>query len=116
MQYHCRFAGILTPAQSEVLKTLYDLYAQLGGNHYWKPKDLGAFRSSHHAITLRRLQERGFVEKKQDSPKSFSYKITDDGVQAWQAFLESAKVPEHATPKNSTIRQRLAVMSKLANG
>lgn len=114
MQYHCRFAGVLTPAQSEVLKTLYELHKQMGDSHYWKPKDLGAFRSSHHAITLRRLTDRGFVEKKREEGQTgFSYKITAEGISAWDAYIETCKAPEHTTPDNESVRERWSVMTSL---
>lgn len=116
----CKLAGLLTPAQSELLKTLFQLYKQLGPERLWRPRDLGAYRSSHHALTLKRLQERGLVERAPLDPAgapvraSFGYRITAAGVQMWELLRDAATVPLHAVFGGSSAYERVEQLARLA--
>lgn len=115
MNTRCKLAGMLTPAQGELLKALYELHSQLGPDRLWKPKDLGAFRSSHHALTLRRLQERGLVDRAPvgDSTikPSFGYRITEDGIAAWALFKDMAALPTHVLLGGPGLVQQVNTMA-----
>lgn len=109
-----KFAGMVTPAQAEVLKTLYELHKQMGGDHYWRPKDLGAYRSSHHSITLRRLVERGLVVRhRKEGDSLFSYKISEEGIEVWDQFIACASISPLAVSNQGNVRGRLEMMKQL---
>ena len=109
-----KFAGMVTPAQAEVLKTLYELNKQMGDEHYWRPKDLGAYRSSHHSITLRRLVEKGLVERtRREGESLFSYKISKEGMEIWEQFMACAAISPLAVSNQGNVRGRLAAMKQL---
>jgi len=117
----CKLVGLLTPAQSELLKALFELYKQLGPERLWRPKDLGAYRSSHHALTLKRLQERGLVERAPletccTAPvrSSFGYRITVTGVQMWELLCDAATVPLHAVFGGAGSQDRVQQLIRLA--
>lgn len=117
----CKLVGLLTPAQSELLKALFELNKQLGPERLWRPRDLGAYRSSHHALTLRRLQERGLVARAPLEPgcastvrASFGYRITDAGVQMWEMLCDAAKVPLHAVFGGLSAQDRVETLMRLA--
>lgn len=116
MSTRCKLAGLLTPSQSELLKTLFELHQQMGPEKYWRPKDLGAYRSSHHAMTLKRLQERGLVEREAVEPSghSFGYRISNSGVETWDLMLDAAQVPLHSIFGGSSVRERAKTLAKLA--
>lgn len=119
MSNRCKLVGLLTPAQTELLKTLFELHKQLGPDRFWRPRDLGAFRSSHHALTLKRLQERGLVERAPLEPgsasrTSFGYRITGSGVQTWDLFCDAAAVPAHAVFGGTGAHERVEMMARLA--
>lgn len=115
----CKLAGLLTPTQSELLKTLFELYTQLGPERLWRPRDLGAFRSSHHALTLKRLQERGLVERAPldsnfDVRASFGYRITEAGVQTWELLCDAATVSLHVVFGGAQSHARVNMLARLA--
>lgn len=85
MYSRCRLVGLLTPRQIELLQTLRQLRNQVGETHYWKPKDLGSFRGSHHAKTLASLAEENYVLQKAiraGSREHYTYAISADGLKA----------------------------------
>lgn len=115
MYSRCKLAGLLTPAQGELLKTLFDLHRQLGPDRFWKPRDLGAFRSSHHALTLKRLLERGLVDRvalqDEGARPIYAYRITEDGRQVWLLFRAMAEVPPHSVFGGEGAQARAQVMA-----
>lgn len=121
MPTRCKFAGVLTPVQSELLKTLFELDLQMGPNRIWKPKDLGAYRSSHHALTLKRLQDSGYVERVPLPPASekptrrvnFGYRITEAGKEVWRFIKRMAEVPAHAVFGGPVSRERVALLNQV---
>lgn len=91
-----RLLGLFTPYQSEILRALYHLRTQMGANRYWRPRELGAFKGSHHSLTLTRLAERGLVEKTPLSSmdgRAHGYRISERGALEWEAFVEVANLP-----------------------
>lgn len=76
-----KLLGLLTAPQMEVLRTLSDLHKQIP-NRYWRPRDLGAFRSSSHTLLLFRLEAKGYVEKAlvPGQRQGFQYRITSAGL------------------------------------
>lgn len=96
MLSHCKLLGLLTPYQAELLKRLADL--ALGQpNVFWRPRELGAYRSSHHAATLRQLELQGWVSRLELSKgavrPNFGYRITAKGVETLESFKLLADVP-----------------------
>lgn len=119
MSNRFKLIGLLTPAQSEVLKTLYELCLQVGPDRFWRPKDLGAYRSSHHALTLKKLEERGLVERVELSSAenvraSFKYRITRAGLEAWQLLLDASSVPPHAMLGGMATQSRVQLLARMA--
>lgn len=92
MSSSCKILGLLTTPQASVLKKLYDLNCTSPEGTFWKAKDVGAYRSSHHSLTLRKLCELGLVEKLATS-KSFGYRIANAGQSCWNLLLEAAQLP-----------------------
>ncbi|MDO8416322.1 MAG: hypothetical protein Q7S87_08945 [Agitococcus sp.] len=92
-----KLIGLLTATQSEILKELFSLYQQCGDSKFWKPRDLGAYRSSHHALTLRRLASQGLVDSVElmgaTSTKKYAYRISDRGVETWELIIAVATLP-----------------------
>lgn len=122
MTSRCKVAGVLTPVQSELLKTLFELDNQMGSDRIWKPKDLGAYRSSHHALTLKRLQDNGYVERvplpfatkaKPNSRVNFGYRITQAGKDVWRFIKRMAQVPAHAVFGGPASRERIALLTQV---
>jgi hypothetical protein len=93
MTNRCKLLGLLTLQQAELLKTLFELGEQTDPARYWKPKDLGGYRSSHHTLTLRKLLALGFAEKNEQGSGSFSYRITAAGQATWELFRLSSQLP-----------------------
>lgn len=88
----------MTFAQLEVLKSLKELHARRGASHYWLPRDLGAYRSSHHTHTLTRLETLGYVEKTvlavgASGRAKYGYRISMSGLAAWTEFCAMAAIP-----------------------
>lgn len=99
MLTRCKLLGILTPNQLEILKTLYMLRAQTSDDRCWRPKELGAYRHSHHTATLSALEQRGLVEKHVLSSSvkpQYAYRITERGCATFETFREIANVPVNA--------------------
>lgn len=111
MRLKCKLLGLFTHFQAEVLKELRDLGAQQTGQ-YWKPKELGAYRGSHHARTLAALVSRGHVERtdlgrSEAARPTFAYRISAAGAQALREFEEIATTPAAAVPGRTADRARL---------
>jgi len=85
MYSRCKLAGVLTSRQLELLTTLSQLQDQLGECRFWRPKELGGFRGSHHAKTLAALAEEGLVAQlaiHAGSRAHYLYALTDKGLRA----------------------------------
>ncbi len=110
MSERIRIAGLLTPNQTELIKDLFTLRRQVGAERYWRPRDLGASRNSHHTVTLNRLADRGLVERAPfGSPvelKVYGYRISDKGVELWEELQELLHVPLNAVLGSSHVRAR----------
>ena len=83
-----KMLGLFTSFQGEVLKRLIerDTHDLPNGS---RPRDLGAFRCSHHNKTLHTLAERGLVERielARNKRPSFGYRVTGEGRAAWREF------------------------------
>lgn len=120
MTNRCKFAGTVTPAQAELLKTLYELEAQMGPK-IWRPRDLGAYRSSHHALTLKRLEGQGYVERiplegtAAVNRVSFGYRITEAGKSIWKFLKDLAQLPAHSVFGGPAARERVELLSQIAS-
>ena len=118
MTDRCRLAGLLTPYQGEVLRTLYELRLQMGPTRYWRPRELGAWRSSHHSHTLSRLADKGWVERAPLSDaaesRAYGYRITDIGCQVWTAFVDATRTPVEAVLGTEHARMRARRAAQLA--
>lgn len=118
MTSRCKFFSLLTPAQSELLKTLFELHEQIGPDRYWRPRDLGAYRSSHHALTLKRLQGMGLVERaplpETESHRNFGYRITNMGVETWDLLLDASRTPLHSIFAGPGVQERARTLVQLA--
>ncbi len=96
MHSRCRLGGLLTPHQIEVLKPLFELHQQVGSLKLWRPKDLGAYRHSHHTKTLSSLEQQGLVEREplsQGERAQYGYRITLEGYKTYEAFRTLINVP-----------------------
>jgi DNA-binding MarR family transcriptional regulator len=117
MHRHCKIAGILTFSQLEVIKALQELSARRDPKGYWAPRDLGGYRSSHHAHTLQRLQEMGYVEKtaleSEGARPKFGYRITSLGAQLWDEFRELLTVPASHVMGGKSDKGRLLLGQRL---
>lgn len=103
----------MTSLQAELLKQLYVLEAQTRRGKYWKPKELGASRSSHHAATLRRLLSMELVERSpEDGPAS--YRISPAGREAWELFQDACNIPLVALSGGQTARNHVLEIRRLA--
>jgi len=105
----CKLMGLLTPYQAETLKALVELGRQLP-NRTWRPKDLGAFRGSHHAKTLAALCAQGYAERETvpaDVPDRpvYTYRATPAGSQALELFRELASTPIESVPGRAKDRE-----------
>lgn len=97
MKSRHKIIGLVSLGQSEILKELFNLYKQCGESRYWKPRDIGAYRSSHHARTLRKLESQGLVVSKVlPGSKHYEYRISNEGVDIWQLVLDIAELPSTA--------------------
>ncbi|KWT98351.1 hypothetical protein WDL1P1_00915 (plasmid) [Variovorax sp. WDL1] len=105
--------GLMTTPQAELLKTLYELEQQLRDGRYWRPRDLGAFRSSHHAMTLRKLVEQGLVERQGESG-NFGYRIAQAGRSAWNLVQATSKLPSVAFIGGAAVQSRVMDLARLA--
>lgn len=88
MLSRCKLLGSLTTYQLSLLLCLQSLYTQ-APHRFWRPKDLGASRSSHHSQTLASLSKLDLVEKMQLSTAQkapFGYRITQKGLKELQTL------------------------------
>lgn len=92
----CKLLGLLTPYQAETLKKLQDL-SNARPLDFWRPRDVGAFRNSHHTKTLMNLEKEGLVEKTQlssgSSRPTYGYRISASGRTTLEVFRTLADVP-----------------------
>lgn len=111
-----KLIGLLTPSQTEIIKTLYDLGCQVGFDKAWKPKELGAFRSSSHALTLKRLEDRGLVEKVEipAGSRKFSYRLSPSGIETWELFKDTAQLNALSLIGGAQSQSRFEAMQRLA--
>lgn len=107
-----KLIGAVTTKQAEVLKTLYELEAQIADRRYWKTKDLGGYRSSHHSLTLRRLWELGLVER-EDSGHSFGYRIAQAGQTLWRVICAASTLPQAAIFGGARVAPRVQALTEL---
>lgn len=95
MTSHCKLLGLLTSYQVELLKDLVTL-AKTHPQKHWRPKDLGAFRNSHHGTTLKSLEAKGYVESLDLSKgllrPAYGYRATPEGQAAYEEFRLLADV------------------------
>lgn len=91
------------------------------GPKVWRPKELGAFRSSHHALTLKRLQGLGYVERIPLASKNigevrvnFGYRITEAGKAIWCFLKEMAQLPVHTVFGGVAARERVELLAQIA--
>lgn len=101
--------GILTYSQFELIKELYLLAKQRRVKEFWTPKELGAYRNSHHAWTLKRLEAKGLVEveniaKDADGRAAYAYRITEQGMTAWELAQCCLEDTQHVEPDNVSVR------------
>lgn len=104
----CKLLGLLTQYQAELLKTLYELKTS-SPDGTWRPRELGAFKGSHHPKTLAALETLGYVEKLEVSRRlrpQYAYRITHAGSQAWEHFVQLSQVTLHAVPGRAQDRRR----------
>lgn len=92
----CKLLGLLTPYQAETLKKLQDL-AKAHPSEFWRPRDVGAFRNSHHTKTLMNLEKEGWVEKtclsSGTTRPTYGYRISAAGRNMLEVFRTIADVP-----------------------
>lgn len=104
----CKLLGLLTQYQAELLKTLYELKAT-SPEASWRPRELGAFKGSHHHQTLAALEGLGYVERLEVSRRlrpQYAYRITDAGTHVWENFVQLSQVTLLAVPGRSPDRRR----------
>lgn len=118
MYRNCKLAGLLTYSQLELLKSLEELRVRKNPESFWTPKDLGAYRSSHHTHTLIRLVELGYVEKTVVSlavngrPKN-AYRITAAGSIIWSEFVNLAGIRPEQVLGGHADKQRIQYAQRL---
>ncbi len=117
MLSRCKLIGLLTPRQLEILKTLYELRGQMGPASLWRPKDLGAYRHSHHAKTLTTLEQQGLVAREALScgvKAQYGYKITEKGLETIELFRTFLDFPLEALLGSHADRARAKYALQLA--
>ena len=119
MLSRCKLIGLLTPIQLDVLKSLHTLGTQTGVEALWRPRDLGAFRSSHHTRTLQGLEQRGMVEREPLSEDGlqkpqYGYRITEEGSATLRMFRSLVDVPLEAVLGSTMDRHRARCAIMLA--
>lgn len=112
MSQKCKLFGMLTTPQAELLKTLYELEQKKQPGRFWRPKELGAYRSSHHSLTLRKLCEQGLVEREQVS-RNFAYRIADAGESLWEMVRATSELPSAAFLGGSAVATRARQLLRL---
>lgn len=117
MLSRCKLIGLLTPRQLEVLKCLCELKEQTSDSTLWRPKDLGAFRSSHHTKTLQGLETQGLVKSQsitEGLKPQFGYCITDKGCETLDIFRHLLEVPVDAIMGTATDKMRARWAARMA--
>jgi hypothetical protein len=113
-----KLIGLLTAVQLEVIKELFSLYKQCGDARFWKPRDIGAYRSSHHALTLKRLACQGLVDSKElpstSMAKKYAYRISMQGVAVWELVIDVVMTPLMTLPGGRGAQQDLRELARLA--
>jgi hypothetical protein len=116
MLTHCKLLGLLTPYQADTLKKLTDLTAARR-EVFWKPRDVGAFRNSHHAKTLSQLHSQDLVERKELSEGGvrpvYGYRASLKGVVTLELFRELAELPVEAVMGRAADRRCAALAQAL---
>lgn len=116
MYSRCKLVGLLTPRQIELLQTLRQLRGQMGATHFWKPKDLGSVRGSHHAKTLASLAEAQYVLQKSvqaGSREHYLYAISDEGLKALEQLARLSDVPVTKVPGRRQDQARASFLASL---
>lgn len=113
MTQKCKLFGLLTTPQAELLRTLYDLENRSVSGRFYKPRELGAYRSSHHALTLRKLCENGLVEREQMN-RNFSYRIANAGRSFWELVQATAELPAAAFLGGAAAASRARALTRVA--
>ena len=111
-----KMLGLFTSYQGEVLKRLIERDA-LDFPTVSRPRDLGAFRCSHHNKTLHALTERGLVERielTRNKRPSFGYRVTSEGKAAWLEFTCLAELSALSVLGKAVDRSRAAVAVRMA--
>lgn len=116
----CKLLGLLTPNQTEVLKALASIEKQLPGQ-YWRPRDLGAYRGSHHGKTLQLLCEAGLVGRRPLGAPSvrrpnFEYRATPKGLAELQFLQRIVDLPAEAVPGRAADVARVRMTQALVGG
>ena len=111
---HCKLLGVLTPHQSKVLKSLFELENATPGKLCF-PRDLGATRGSHHAKTLQSLVLLGFASRVLLAGAvrpQYRYQISPLGHQTWLEFRSMANLAARGVMGRDTdrIRARYALL------
>ncbi len=117
MLYRCKLSGLLTPNQAEVLKGLEALDI-LSPKEFFRPREIGAFRSSHHTNTLKALEALLLVEhcslSMQTAPRpARGYRLTAQGRTMLEVFRQLADVPLDSVLGRTADRQRAAFAKRL---
>lgn len=108
MLLKCKLLGMLTSHQAETLLRL-----KSASNHaaLLRPKDLGAFRGSHHSKTLVTLVNLGYAMRVELSEgrarPTYGYRITSLGVETAALFKQLAFVPPESVPGGGADRRSL---------
>jgi DNA-binding HxlR family transcriptional regulator len=116
MLSRCKLLGLLTPHQVGTLKTLLELNSKTPGAA-WRPREIGAYKSSHHSRTLQSLEERGLVRKEELCRRArpqYGYSISSAGMELWASFKELAQVPAETVMGRRPDQQRAAQARWLA--
>lgn len=111
-----KMLGLFTSYQGEVLKRLIERDTP-EAPLISRPRDLGAFRSSHHNKTLHTLAERGLVERielARNKRPSFGYRVTVEGRAAWLEFTSLAELSVLSVLGKAADRSRAAVTVRMA--
>ena len=117
MLSRCKLIGLLTPRQLEILTALSELKNKTSIDTLWRPKELGAYRSSHHAKTLQGLEQQGLVARElltEGMRPSYGYRITPQGCEILSMFKDLVNVPLEAILGTSADRMRARFAYRMA--
>lgn len=115
----CKLVGLLTSRQLDIVKRLNELSLNASPTAYWKPRDLGSFKGSHHAKTLTRLEAQGLVERialaeEGKSRPHFLYRITDQGRETLELFKTCVDVQVDTILGGNNDRRRAKLALRMA--